>query len=78
MKRIKVSKRTAIISSSKTPTMLSVEGDACRLYMGDIPDNATAGHLVTGGYQIIIPAGINVFATAIAGDTDIVIGPFGV
>ncbi|AZS56786.1 hypothetical protein C5E18_11950 [Pectobacterium parmentieri] len=78
MQRIKIEGSTALISSSTTPMMLSINGDACRLYMGEMPADETAGHLVSGGYQIIIPAGLSVYASAVSGTAYAVVGPFGV
>lgn len=77
MERIEVLEGTAIISASTAPMMLSIEGSPCRLYMGEVPADLTAGHSVEGGYQLIVPAGVDVFGTTAYGGTFAVVGPFG-
>lgn len=55
--------------------MVSIEGGSRRLYMGAVPANAQAGHLVSGWYQVIVPNGVDVFATAEPG-TAVVVANF--
>lgn len=78
MQRIEVTESTPVIASSTVATMLSVEGSQCRLYMGEAPTDQAAGHLVSAGYQMIVPAGLDVYATSVMGGTSVVVGPFGV
>lgn len=78
MQRIQIATGTPLSQGAATAVMVSIEGGSCRLYMGAAPADARAGHLVSGGYQIIIPAGVDVFATAESGaSTAAVVGPFG-
>lgn len=78
MERITIGKGTAISQAKTKAAMISIEGGSCRLYMGAVPANAQAGHLVSGGYQVIVPHGVDVFATAEPGAAvAAVVGPFG-
>lgn len=78
MQRIKIETGTAISSGAATAVLVSIEGGNCRLYTGSVPSNALAGHAVSGGYQIVIPAGVSVYATAsAASEVHAVVGEFG-
>lgn len=79
MQRIHIDVSTALSVGATTPVMVSIEGGRCRLYMGSVPEDAMAGHSVTAGYQVIVPAGLDVYATASQGaSVSAVVGPFGV
>ncbi len=79
MQRVQINGNTAISLGASTPVMISIEGGGCRLYTGAAPSDQLAGHLVSGGYQIVIPAGLSVYASAVDGAAvAAVVGPFGV
>lgn len=79
MKRIQITTATEIISASTVDQLVSIDGGSCMLYTGAMPTDPTAGHYVSGGYQIVVPAGVNLFATVEpGGKAAAVVGDFGV
>ncbi|UIW10363.1 hypothetical protein [Flyfo siphovirus Tbat2_3] len=81
MARINITnKPISVVSGAETvPTMLSLEGVKCRIYTGGAPTNSLDGHLVSGGYQIVVQPGVEVFIAKVeAGDSVAVTSPFGV
>lgn len=59
-------------------SLVSVEGVGCRLYTEASPTDADDGHLVRGGYQIVIPDGVMLYARRVEeGSATIVASAFG-
>lgn len=50
MQRIQLSTGTPVSIAATTPVLISIEGGGCRLYMGEVPADAMAGHLASGGF----------------------------
>lgn len=63
MKRIEIGHGTPLITGASVDTLMTIEGGDCRLYTGSVPNDADIGHLVGDRYQLIVPAGVNVYAT---------------
>lgn len=79
MHRVTITSETAVSVGASTPVLISIEGGSCRLYTGGVPEDASVGHSVGAGYQIIVPAGVDVYATAAnGGSASAIVGPFGV
>lgn len=79
MRRVQITTATAIISASTVDQLVSIDGGSCYLYTGTMPADATAGHYVSGGYQLVVPAGVDLFATVEpGGKAAAVVGDFGV
>lgn len=81
MRRIQIpdEQYEVLTGSETTQMMMSLEGAQCRMYLTDIPLDTAAGHLISDGYQIVIPAGVSVTLMKVgAGSAAVVVGPFGV
>lgn len=79
MQRIQIATATAVITSSTVDQLVSIIGGGCLLYTGSVPADPAAGHSVAGGYQLVVPAGVNLYATAEAGSSvAAIVGDFGV
>ncbi len=64
MQKIKITNGTTLTAAYDKPRLISIEGGFCRLYMGAVPTDTSAGHYVGDGYQIVVPQNMNVYATA--------------
>ena len=55
---------TEVVPSGTTQDQfVSIEGGTCRIYTGSAePTDPLTGHAVSGGYQVIVPSGFQVWA----------------
>lgn len=69
---------TSIVSGSTTDMLVAMTWGAGEFFYGDVtdPDRGT-GIPASSGYQIIVPAGIDVGAYVVGGMASIVVAPFG-
>lgn len=80
MKKIQIGlEPVALTEAAPVAVMISIEGGGCRLYTNGVPSDLYAGHLVGSGYQIIVPAGVNIYAARFDGEAAAaIVGPMGV
>lgn len=69
---------TAILSGTAVDTLVVIQGGAARLCTGSASATTDLGYDVGNGYQIIVPAGVDLYGVSTGGASVAVAGPFGV
>lgn len=69
---------TAILSGTAVDTLVVIQGGSARLCTGTASATTDLGFDVGDGYQIIVPAGVDMHGVSVGGNSVAIVGPFGV